>query len=878
MSTQRLLLTVLLLFALLAPGALQSLAQPVASPAAPASPAVSGSVLIVENAGQWPEAARFQVWNSPLGTGTTWLTEDAIWLVVSRQVNKHQVDKERRSSCDDPLVYLSTCLPVYSSHALKLTFPGSNPDVLLEPFGVVDTTVSYFIGNDPAQWRPNVPVWSGVRYVDLYPGVDLVLGGQTSDWRLEAAPGAAAEQVRLRIEGATQAVLDGAGLRLTAASGELHLALPVTSSALAVEVVTAGDGLRWFDWQSVTADATPPDAPLAVVDNPSHLLYSTFLGGDRDDWGEDVAVDGLERAVVVGATYSPSFPVTPGAFDPDFTGRRDLFVARLSADGSALEYATFLGGSGDECRTLDWCFVSIAVDSNSRAYVAGMTTSTDFPTTPGAFDHSLSGASDGFVVRLNASGTALEYGTYLGGSDQDWVSGVAVSPAGRAVLAGSTSSADFPVTPGAYDTSYAGGTCGGSYPYPCLDGFVARLNDAGAALEYGTFIGGSDSDGMSAVAVDSAGRAFVGGSTSSADFPATAGAFDTSYNGSSDGFLAAVNSSGSSLLYATYIGGQNMDPLMDAAVDANGRLYATGYTLSGNFPTTPGALDPGFSGEEDAFAVRLSADGSALEYGTFLGGNTCSPLDTDWGWAIAVDGAGRAFVTGRTTCSDFPTTPWSFDPSYNGGYDAFAVRLNPSGSALEYGAFLGATSYEQGQGIALAGGDQAIVAGRTSSSAFPTTSGAFDPSLNGRADAFVMKLAMAPYAPDVLAPIEEPAAGAFIAGAVTLRGYAIDRASPTGTGIDLVHIYLDGPYGTGTIIGGATYGLDRPDIAAQYGERFGPSGWELAWDTAGLTPGVHRLYLYAHRTTGNAWSLMEPHLVIVLGGPARWLPLVLRQR
>lgn len=880
MSTHRIALSVILVFALLAPGAAASLAQPVAAPAADPPAAASGAMLIVENAGQWPAAARFQVWNSPLGAGTTWLAEDAIWLVVSRQVDKEQVDKEGGSDCDNPLVSLSTCPPPSSSHALKLTFPGSNPDVRIEPLDPLTTTVSYFLGSDPAQWRPDAPVWGGVRYADLYPGVDLVLGLPGGFWRLEARPGAAANRLRLRVEGADRATLAGDSLRLTTALGDLNLALPATSSALHVEVVAPQAGLKTFSWQPGVADAVQLAAPLALADVPSGLLYSTFLGGSRSDWAEDVAVDGSGRAVIVGLTYSTDFPVTPGAFDTSLTGNRDLFVARFSANGSSLEYATFLGGSGEECQQLDWCFVSLAVDSSSRAYIAGMTSSPDFPTTAGAFDRSLDGASDGFAVRISADGSALEYGAYLGGSDQDWVSGVAVSPAGWAVLAGSTSSADFPATPGAYDTTYAGGTCGHPYPYPCLDGFVVRLNDGGSALEYGTFLGGSGSDGISAVAVDSAGRACVGGSTDSSDFPATPGAFDTSYSGppASDAFLAALDSAGSSLLYATYLGGLGMDPLRDIAIDGAGRIYATGYTTSGSFPTTPGAFDPAFSGEEDAYVVRLSADGSVLAYGTFLGGNDCGYLDTEWGWAIAVDGAGRAFVAGRTTCSDFPTTPWSFDPSYNGGYDGFAVRLSASGSALEYGAFLGGAGYEHSLAIAVAGSDQAIIAGITSSSAFPTTPGAFDVSHNGLHDAFAASLAMAPYAPNVVAPIEQPRAGAFVSGIVTLSGFAVDLASPAGAGIRMIHIYLDGPYTSGTVIGSAACNLDRPDVAAQYGPRFAPSGWELAWNTIGLAPGAHQLYLYAYRTTDSGWSEMEPYPLIMAGGRALWLPGVSRRQ
>jgi hypothetical protein len=197
---------------------------------------------------------------------------------------------------------------------------------------------------------------------------------------------------------------------------------------------------------------------------------------------------------------------------------------------------------------------------------------------------------------------------------------------------------------------------------------------------------------------------------------------------------------------------------------------------------------------------------------------------------------------------------------------------------LVYSTFLGGTQYEQARTLSVDDAGRVTVAGSTDSDNFPTTAGAFDLSYNDGQDAFVSKLDPEPYIPNVVAPIEQPSAGAFVSGSITLRGFAIDRNSPDGTGVDAVHIYLDGTYGTGTIIGAATYGLDRPDIAAQYGVRFGPSGWELAWNTAGLAPGVHHLYLYAHRTKDNAWSLMDPHLVVVAGGHTLWLPVVIRSQ
>ncbi|HSN73556.1 MAG TPA: SBBP repeat-containing protein, partial [Anaerolineae bacterium] len=456
---------------------------------------------------------------------------------------------------------------------------------------------------------------------------------------------------------------------------------------------------------------------------------------------------------------------------------------------------------------------------SDKAYVTGGTSSSNFPTTPGAFDTSLNGNGDAFVVKLNATGTGLNYATFLGGGGGDSGNGIAVDGTGRAYVTGLTYSSDFPTPPGAFDPSFNG----------AYDAFVARLNAAGSGLDCGTFLGGGGNDWGNGIAVDGMGRAYVTGFAASSDFPTTPGAFDPTYAGGtcglpgspypcSDAFVAKLNAAGSGLDYATFLGGSNEDAGADIAVDAMGRAYVTGGTRSSDFPTTPGAFDPTFGGGvcgpnlpcSDAFVTRLNATGSGLDYATFLGGSVSGD---DSGKAIAVDSGGNAYVAGGTNSTDFPATPDAFDASHNGSGDAFVAKLD-----------------------------------------------------------------IEPYTPNVVAPIEQPPAGVFVSGAVTLRGFAVDRGSAAGTGIDAVHIYLDGPYGVGTIIGAATYGLDRPDIAAQYGARFGPSGWELAWDTTGLAPGVHRLNLYAHRTADNAWSVMDPHLVIVAGGPTRWLPIVLRRQ
>jgi hypothetical protein len=814
-------------------------------------------MLIVENAGQWPAAARFQVWNSPLGPGVTWLAEDAIWLVVaSGKLHVAGSEGFAGSRADLP----PANLPPATFHALKLTFPGSNPDVRIEPFEPLTTTISYFLGSDPEQWRPDVPVWCGVRYVDLYPGVDLVLGGSDGAWRIEAVPGATTRQVRVHVEGVPLVAVNGAVAALEGGGELLSVALPVTPFVYQVTGLDSeGDALAL----TVAADAQPARAP-GPVDNPGDLIYSTFLGRNPFDYANAIAVDGASRAYVAGYTESSSFPTTPGAFDPSFGGGSEGFVTKMNIDGSGLDYATFLGGSSSDGA---W---GIAVDGTGRATVTGYTYSSDFPATPGAFDTSHNGNHDAFVVRLNASGTDLDYGTFLGGSGRDGGHAIAVDGTSRTYVMIYTESSDFAATPGAFDRTFGGGTCGTSpNTRPCPDAFVARLNAAGSDLDYGTFLGDSGGDDSRGIAVDGTGRATVTGYTTSSDFPTTPGAFDRTFGGGTcgtppntvpcpDAFVARLNAAGSDLDFSTFLGGSSGDGGMAIAVDGTGRAHVTGLIQSNDFTITPGG-----------FVARLNAAGSALDFGMSLGGVI--------GYGIAVDGTGRAYVTGSAS-GGFPTTPGAFDTSYNGNGDAFVARLNAAGSALDYATFLGGSESDYGNGIAVDGTGRAYVAGYTRSSNFPTTPGAFDRTFNGSIDAFVSKLNLDPYSPDVVAPIEQPPAGAFVSGAVTLRGYAIDRASAAGAGIDMVHIYLDGPYGTGTIIGGATYGLDRLDVAAQYGERFRASGWELDWDTTGLAPGVHRLYLYAHRTTDNGWSLMDPHLVVAPGGPARWLPIMLRQR
>ena len=727
-------------------------AAPVALASAPDRARVSAALrsaplMFIENVGQFPappggtgdQRARFQVRG---GDATLYLAEGALWFTV---LERPQFDLSPGQTPATPERFSTPHGdPPRQGVSLKLSFVGAHPHPRLEPFTRLDTHVSYFVGRDPGKWRADVPVWGGVRYVDLYPGVDLEVTGDGGRWvwRLAIRDSQfALSNVRLRVEGAESLTLDGDHLRFTTALGEYTL--PLLQMVGAADTNLANPTVTGDQVALPFASATPnPQLVLSPVEvsaiaNPqsdaSDLLYSTFLGGSSNDRGSAIAVDGAGSAYVAGYTSFSDFPTTVGAFDTSYNGDAEAFVVKLNAAGTGLAYATFLGGNGWDA---GW---GIAVDEAGNAYVTGETQSSDFPTTTGAFDTSLGGHNDAFVVKLNAAGTGLAYATFLGGgSDYDRGHAIAVDGAGSAYVTGWTDSSDFPTTAGAFDPSCGtDGNCDFDGQNRYRDAFVVKLNAAGTGLAYATFLGGSRNDYGYDIAVDEVGSAYVAGYTRSSDFPTTAGAFDTSYNngGNRDAFVVKVNADGMGLAYATFLGGSRNDYGTNIVVDRAGNAYVAGMTQSSDFPTTLGAFDTSYNGGYDTFVVKVNVSGTGLAYATFLGGS-----GEDFGSPIAVDGAGSVYVTGDTDSSDFPTTVGAFDTSQNGYFDAFLVKVNASGMGLDYATFLGGSDGDAGYAIAMDGVGSVYVTGWTDSSDFPTTVGAFDTSHNGRLDAFVAKI------------------------------------------------------------------------------------------------------------------------------------------
>lgn len=409
-------------------------------------------------------------------------------------------------------------------------------------------------------------------------------------------------------------------------------------------------------------------------------------------------------------------------------GKRDA-QATLVID-PVLRYSTVIGGTGFDSA------LGIAVDSSNHAYITGAAGAADFPTTAGVFQRT-AGSQVAFVSKFSFDGSGLIYSTFIGGSSGRTLGeGIKVDSSGNAFIAGLTESPDFPTTAGAFQSGLRGSN----------DAFVVKLSPGGAHLLYSTLLGGSAGDLAQGIAIDSAGDAFVTGSTGSTDFPTTPAAVSRALNGPSDAFVAEVNPTGTNLVYSTYLGGSKSESGDAISLDSAGNGYVTGSTTSPDFPVTAGAAQTTFGGGAeggDFFVTKVSPQGTALVYSTYVGGS--GDEGTEGRGGIAVDGGGNAYITGDTFSADFPTTPGAFQPS--GACGPFVTKINAAGSAFAYSTRLTGSdgACEIGHGIAVDSADNAYVTGTTGSTDFPTRE-PFDALLSGpfidqgQADAFVSKL------------------------------------------------------------------------------------------------------------------------------------------
>jgi hypothetical protein len=675
-------------------------------------------LLFIENQGQLDSAVRYYM---QAAGQTVYLTDDGIVFDLI-QYQDEVADVSDLSERQAEIL------------AFSLDFVNANESPVIQGMARSKAAVNYFIGSDPDQWHTGIPCYKEVLYRNIYPGIDLRLYGNAGSMQYDfiVGPGADVSDISLayggidslnmldgqlvagtalgdikqsrpyiyqRIGGKEVAV-DGAfvlastntygfevsnynidypliidpsllySTYLGGAYNDFGFAIAADSSGCAY--VTGGTYSTNFPNRNAYQTAGDGDMMHAFItkidtikSGDDSLIYSTYFGGSGHEWGTGIAVDPAGCAYIAGLTNSIDLPVLNAYQGAAAGGQCDAFVTKLNAVGNALVYSTYLGGSINDVA------VGIALDANQCAYVAGFTSSIDFPTL-NAYQATHHGKCDAFVTKLNASGNALIYSTYLGGSATDSAAGIAVDSSRCAYITGVTTSADFPV-----QNPFQMGQGG-------ADVFITKLNASGNVLVYSTYLGGSGYDGFHGIAaaifggisVDAAGCAYVAGLTTSTDFP-THNAYSETLHGSRDAFVTRLNSSGAALDYSTYLGGNDRDWARDVAVDSTGNSYVVGSTISEDFPTVSPIQGWNIDTDGDAFVSKIDTTASgtpSLVFSTYLG-----TASWDSGHAVDVDPSGYAYVVGLATSPGFPTAN-GYQPTRPAStlsqFDSFVAKID----------------------------------------------------------------------------------------------------------------------------------------------------------------------------------------------------------
>jgi hypothetical protein len=664
-------------------------------------------LVFIENRGQWNPEVLFLC---RLGGMDAWITKDGVNYTFYENSNTKSGEKN-----------------TLKGHRVNFQLVTNNIATHVETKPIPDYYVNYFLGNDPSKHRSKVPVHKEVIIKNVYEDIDIRYYFDKAYLRFDfmVAPKADISRIAFKLTGQEDVMLNRQGdLVLKTSLGDVSIARLKTFQSDKKVIPSRFEKLN--DLWKIRVDNY--DRKQALTIDP--LVFSTFIGGSIFDVSLKSAINQNGDLFITGETQSVNFDLTPGAFQSTNAGMRDVFVTKLNASGTSLAFSTYLGGNSDDYGH------HVAVDNAGNAYVTGRTNSTNFPVTQGAFQTVYGGGTvDVFVTKLNPEGSALIYSTFIGGTLADQANAIAVDKDGNAYITGWTSSLNYDITQGAYQTTN-GGTNNSS------DVFVTKINPTGNGLVYSTYIGGNGSEYGNHIVVDNEGNAYVAGYSNATTYKVTAGVYQGKSDGGIDAIVTKLNAAGNALLFSTYLGGSATDMANSVFVDNNNDVYVIGYTASTNFDVTPNAYRTthggGFQGN-DIFITKLNQAGSQLVFSTFVGGN-----GQDTGNDIAVDAAGNVYFTGQTTNSNFPVTADALQSTFGGGsFDAIVGKLNANGTQLLYATLLGGSQNDNGTSINIDPQGNALITGTTNSPDFVTTAGSFKTTSSGLNEVFVTKLNLA---------------------------------------------------------------------------------------------------------------------------------------
>jgi gliding motility-associated-like protein len=682
-----------------------------------------------ENRGQWNNAVKFK---TDLINGALFFESNGITTVFT---NLSSVSEKAHH-----LKEIEKNALQVKEEAYRCVFIGSNKNVSIIKNGQSTCTRNYFVGSDKAHWASNVLLYDEIIYQNLYNGIDLIYISNTANIKYDVLvhAGADAGAYKVNYEAHKKLYIDKSGNLICSNSlGQITEQKPFSYQIIngkKVEVKTR------FELENESVSFIFPngyDTNFDLIIDP-FLVASTYSGALSDNWGNTACPGPGASMRVAGTSFGIGYPTSLGAFDVSYNGGMDISISSFNASGSTLLASTYVGGGLNDIP------YSLITDTNGDLLVIGVSLSTDFPTTVGAFDITHNGNRDMVVFRLNSTFSSLLASTYIGGSANDAYnftvigatkytyadenrSQIRIDNAGNILIASSSASPDFPITPGAYSSTYHGN----------LDGVVVKLNPSLSTLLFSTYLGGSLDEACTGLQIDVANTVYVCGMTTSSNFPTTPGVISPVANGSADGFVCVLNSTGSSLIASTFLGTANKDGAMYIDLDVTGNVFVFGLSTGGAYPVTVGAYsNPGSSQFLHSLNPTLSTTLFSSVFGN--GGNpNISPtaFEVDTCGNIYACGWGRAFDGGTTT--GMVTTPGAFS-AVTDGSDFYFMVLDRSGSTLLYSTFFGqfggnpdhvdgGTSLFDANGVVY----QAVCAscgGLTMG--FPITAGAYSPTNN----------------------------------------------------------------------------------------------------------------------------------------------------
>jgi len=585
------------------------------------------------------------------------------------------------------------------------------------------TVYSYFIGRDRNGWASGAGSFLQLRYRELYPGIDMVVGsaGSYLKYDLILEPHAPSERIMIGFEGISHINVEDECISIVLPDGTT-----VREGGLLVHYGDNGEVLkasfRRIDDRTYGYDLGDYDRSREVVIDP--VVFSTLIGGSTHDQSDGVTIDHSGNVYVTGSTSAWGFPTTPGSYRTERIGRKDAFVARLTEDGKNMTFCTLLGGSMDDTG------IEIELDGEGNVYVAGWTVSDDVPASTNAFCSERSGNRDLFLAKLDPTGTSLSACTYFGGAGTEDPVNLVLDDSGNSYIGGWTDSNDLPVTNNNIGENHNGGD---------ISGFLFKMDSQMSRLHYSTYISSSADDRISGLSIDDEGNAFVTGMTRSDAFLITDDALDSSFEGSSEAFLLKIDPSCSRVLYGTYIGGAGGEGGYGLELDIDRNIWITGITYSDDFPVTGEVFQSRNNGNGDLFIMQINGTDHSIMQSTFLGGSgTDSPLD------MTLDGFNRVSICGETSSTDLQATDDAIQSVNNGGYgDGFALTMSSDLREIVFLTYIGGDGwFDSTTSIDSNLKGEVALTGWSDNETIPTTEGAFDETHNGWEDVYVMKFSL----------------------------------------------------------------------------------------------------------------------------------------